>query len=306
MHATTLRPAGRGWMHNLRRVVPLIASAAITAIVAGVIITSGLKHRSLAGSARAAHGAVKPAGPSGPHARPVSFIVTRAPACRLFPGGYGRRTPALVKSQASPGSELTSMLGLLRDPTAASDLAALGPFGRYGAGVGILRIYTRYIRVFNGQRDTRVAFFPATVCNQTQTSKPRARPIRIRIAPLQALVMVVLSNPLPHGAILVGGAATIADGPADPGLDVPGGWLQATVVPDGVARVVMRFTPPFLHHYTVAMTIRDNVGIAVRNPDYFPTTVKWYAPNGHLIRTFVDRQDLRYENCLAKHKRNCH
>jgi hypothetical protein len=72
-----------------------------------------------------------------------------------------------------------------------------------------------------------------------------------------------------------------------------------------VARVVMHFTPPFLHHYTVAMTIHDNVGIAVRNPDYFPTTVKWYAADGHLLRTFVDRQDLRYENCLAKHRRNC-
>lgn len=76
-------------------------------------------------------------------------------------------------------------------------------------------------------------------------------------------------------------------------------------MPDGVTRVVMQFTPPFLHHYTVTMTIHENIGIAVRKPDYTPTTVSWYASDGHRIKTFVDRETLRYDNCLAKHQKDC-
>lgn len=67
----------------------------------------------------------------------------------------------------------------------------------------------------------------------------------------------------------------------------------------------MQFTPPFMHHYSVTVTIHDNVGIAVRKPNYTPTIVSWYAPGGQLLRTFVDRTALQYDQCLAKHRKNC-
>ena len=55
----------------------------------------------------------------------------------------------------------------------------------------------------------------------------------------------------------------------------------------------------------MSVTIRDNVGIAIRKPDYSPTSVFWYTADGHFVRKYVDWQALRYDNCLAKHKHNC-
>ncbi len=91
-----------------------------------------------------------------------------------------------------------------------------------------------------------------------------------------------------------------------PGLDTTNGqWIQADIVPDGVAKVVMHFTPPFLHHDSATTTIHDNIGMVVRRPDYAPTSVSWYAADGHLIHTFVNKQDLRYATCLAHHRKSC-
>ena len=97
---------------------------------------------------------------------------------------------------------------------------------------------------------------------------------------------------------------------ADPLHETPGGGVveeagRGDPAHAGVAHVVMHFTPPFLHHYTVLVTIRDNVGIAIRKPDYSPTSVFWYTADGHFVRKYADWQALRYDNCLAKHKHNC-
>jgi hypothetical protein len=107
-------------------------------------------------------------------------------------------------------------------------------------------------------------------------------------------------------AVAVSTAGLIRSGFGLPGLDTPDHqWMQGVVVPDGVTRVVMHFTPPFLHSYSATVAIRDNVGLIVRRPDYTPTSVSWYAADGHLIRTFVDRQAIRLDNCLRAHRKNC-
>ena len=123
--------------------------------------------------------------------------------------------------------------------------------------------------------------------------------------------MLLLSNAGEHPPVLVGDAQQIKHGPALAGLDISNkqgferAWLQTIVVPDGVTRVVMKFTPPFLHHYSNAVAIRSNVGIVVRRPDYTPTTVLWYGANGKLLRKFVDRKQIAADNCLAAHKKTC-
>ena len=118
--------------------------------------------------------------------------------------------------------------------------------------------------------------------------------------------MVPLDRAPKVTAVTVSTPSLIRSGFALPGLDrARGGWIQAVVVPDGVAKVVMRFTPPFLHHSSATATIQDNIGIVVRRPDYSPTTVSWYAADGHLIRTFVDRKGLGLDSCLAAHRENC-
>lgn len=285
-------------LRKLAGTVSVFLSLGVTIAVVAVVIATGLINGS-SDKSLAHHGHTNPTAPLGL----VSPKVSVAPACRARHSTYG--LPPLAKSDAAPGQALGSILSIARQPTGGDGLAGVGSFDR--APVRVLRVFTRYVRIVDGEKGTRLAFFPAIICNETDFGPAGHLPQRVRIAPAQAIVMVVLSNPPPRTAILVGTASTIRNGPALPGLDLPNnrGWIQATVVPDGVARVVMHFTPPFLHHYTATTAIHDNIGIVVRKPDYTPTTVSWYAADGHLIHTFVDHKDLRYEQCLAKHHTNC-
>jgi len=216
------------------------------------------------------------------------------------------RLPPLVATDAPPGSRLQSILSIAREPAAGDGLAQIRGFDRWP--LMVLTVFKRYIQIVNGERGTRLAFFPAVFCNQTPSGPAFTRSEVTRITPAQGVLMVVLSNPGPsRPGILAGTPATIRTGPALPGLDLATGrgWIQATVVPDGVARVVMHFTPPFLHHYTATASIHDNIGVIVRNPDYTPTTVSWYAASGRLIRTFVNKREIRTDQCLAHHRKHC-
>jgi hypothetical protein len=231
----------------------------------------------------------------------------RSAAVRVVASGACRtqRPPGLATDDAAPGAQLRSILSIARRPATGPGLSGVGSFDP--ATPPVLSVFARYIRIVKGERGTRLAFFPALVCGQTQSGPLTSPSTIVRVRPEQAMVMVVLSNPQPHPDVLVGTAATIRSGPALPGLDLPKshGWIQATVVPDGVARVVMHFTPPFLHHYTATATVHDNIGIIVRKPDYTPTTVAWYAADGHLIRRFVNRSEIHLDECLAHHRANC-
>ena len=290
----SLASASRWRLPRLAGAMPVILSVAATLGVLAVVVATGIfpatSHKTPAD-----------------HNPPSSGIqpkVSTAPACRVRHNHFG--LPALIKSDAAPDPALGSILSIARQPATGGGLAAVGAYDR--DPVRVLTVFKRFVRIVTGERDTRLAFFPAIVCNETDfTQSGHSFPERITIAPEPAMVMVVLSNPPPRTAILVGTASTIRNGRALPGLDLPNqrGRIQATVVPDGVARVVMHFTPPFLHHYTATATIHDNVGIIVRKPDYTPTTVSWYAVDGHLIHTFVDHRDLRYEQCLARHQKDC-
>ncbi|MGO9971614.1 MAG: hypothetical protein ACLP01_02040 [Solirubrobacteraceae bacterium] len=206
--------------------------------------------------------------------------------------------PPLQYTNAAPDWSLRAILGMAPTPSSGPGRSALGAFDRWPWEVLIL--FSRYIRIIDGEHGTRVAFFPALICNPQRNGIPKQ-------TSKQAIMMVALSLAQPHAAILGGTAAMISDGAALPGtdLDKQQGWIQAVIVPDGVATVRMQFTPPFLHHYTVQVPIHDNIGIAVRKPDYTPTIVSWYAADGRLIRTFVDRPMLRYDNCLATHATDC-
>jgi hypothetical protein len=296
--SVTPAPSGRARVPRVGGALAVVLSLGVTCAVVVVVVLTGVLPGGSVQTAGDRHHAI----PSHPPRFVGTVKVDTAPACRLRHNAYG--LPRLVESPATPSSELGAILSIARQPAASDELQALGTYDR--DPVRVLVVFKRFIRIVHGEQGTRLAFFPAVVCNQTFFGTG-ALPQRVEITPVQAMVMLVLSNPPFRTAILVGTAATISNGPALPGLDLPDnrGWIQATVVPDGVARVVMHFTPPFLHHYTATATIHDNIGIIVRRPDYTPTIVSWYAADGHLIRTFVDRRDLRYEQCLAKHLKRC-
>jgi hypothetical protein len=291
------RPGSRP-LSRLPAAAAAVLSIAVTIAVVVVIVGIG-----------GSRGAPRQASRTGSHLRhPIGMvqpIVSRDHACRLVHNAYGH--PPVVDTNAVPAPGLRSILALARNPGNASGLASLGRFDPDSAGDGVLAVYGEHIRIMSGAEGTKLAFFPAVVCNETVTPSANQLHPRVRIAAVQAIVMLVLSNPPLHPAVLAGTASTILNGPAEPGLDLPDqrGYIQAIVVPDGVARVVMHFTPPFLHHYSATATIQDNIGIVVRKAGDTPTTVEWYAANGHLIRTFVDRQAIREDNCLAKHEKNC-
>jgi hypothetical protein len=288
---------GPAMQRRWRATIPVILSLAVTiAVVAVVVAVSGTHHTSPHTPGHHQHNPINPLGIF--HTK-----VSTAPACRVRHSHDG--LPALIKSDANPGPGLASILGIARQPATGGSLTDVGSFDR--DPVRVLTVFRRFVHVVDGAHETRLAFFPAVVCNETDYGPSDRLPQRVRIAPAQAMVMVVLSNPPPRTAILVGTASTIRTGPALPGLDLPDnrGWIQATVVRDGVSRVVMHFTPPFLHHYTATATVQDNVAIIVRKPDYTPTTVSWYAADGHLIHTFVNQQAIQYDQCLAQHRQNC-
>jgi hypothetical protein len=223
---------------------------------------------------------------------------------------YSRHLPALVRSTAAPDGALISDLSLLREPSTPIDNISLGSWDRYP--LLITTLFERYVRVLDGPQNVRVAYLPVTYCNQTQVSPSTTSPLGaqggvFRETLEQGLVMLLLSNPGGHPPVLVGTAQQIRGGPGLAGLDLSNyrGWLQTTVVPDGVTRVVMKFTPPFLHHYSNTVQIQSNVGIVVRRPEYIPTTVLWYGSNGRLMKKFVDRRQIAYDSCLAAHGKLC-
>ena len=292
-------PAGRRWPIRSRvgRALPIILSLAVTAAVVAIVVAIGATSRP-ADTTAGHHGHANPTSPIGI----IQPRVYTAPACRVRHTLSG--LPPLVMSDAPPSPGLGSMLTIARQPASSDYSTQVGAYDR--DPVRVLTVFKRFVRVVATERGTRLAFFPAVVCNQTAFG-PGQLARSVRITPQQAIVMVVLSNPPPRTAILVGTAAMIRNGQALAGLDLQNnrGWIQAIVVPDGVARVVMQFTPPFLHHYSATATIHQNIGVVVRNPNYTPTTVYWYAANGQLIRTIVNKTELRYDQCLAKHRKDC-
>ena len=276
---------------TVRNILALLASVAVSAVIVGCGTAS------TSSSAPAAAPRQKPSS-----SQRVSTVVSVAPACRYKTVNRRRIPPPLTRTNAPPTRSLLSLLRVLRRPATAADRVDLRFFNRWPYEA--ITLYVRYIRVQSGPGHARIAIMPATICSLPTTLPP---PKRVRLVPTDVLLMQVLSNPLPHPTILVGTASDIRNGRANPGLDnvSPPGWLQATVVPDGVARVVMHFTPPFLHHYTAQMTIHDNIGIAIRKPAYSPTSVYLYSADRRLVRKYIDWQALRYDTCLAKHQRNC-
>ncbi|MEA2146427.1 MAG: hypothetical protein QOG59_2014, partial [Solirubrobacteraceae bacterium] len=103
------------------------------------------------------------------------------------------------------------------------------------------------------------------------------------------LLMQVLSRPPSNRpTVYAGTAADIRTGSANPSLgdlQPPQTTLQATIVPNGVARVV--FSYPGQRPSSATATIRGNVGIANPVPPLTPSTTTWYAKNGSVIRSFT-------------------
>ena len=282
--------------------VPVLAAMGVIAylvLAAGSTVVPAVPVVNFSGQATAA---------TVPPPIPGTKVIGNATCIKM---ARSRHLPPLIRSAAAPDQALLDELSLLRGASTPRDRTSLGSLGRYPLLIGT--VFERYIRVVNGPKHVRLAFLPVTYCTDTEVhaSGPTAPGGVFRETLVQGLVMLVLTNKGEHPTVLVGTAQQIKRGPALAGLgvDIKQGfsqaWLQTIVVPDGVSKVIMKFTPPFLHHYNNTVQVRSNVAIVVRRPDYIPTTVLWYGANGQLIKKFVDHRQLAYDNCLAAHKKSC-
>lgn len=277
--------------------VPVLVSLAVTVLVVAVALSTGLIDGA-SPSATGQHG--RGSGSPAP-VNPTQPKVTAAPACRMR--GAHPDLPPLVMSDAAPSAQLRSILSMARVPAGTDGAAVIRGFDRYP--LDVLTVFRRYIQVISGERGSRAAFFPVIFCQQIDSGSGFP-PARIRITPAQGIVMLPLQRTPKVTAVTVSTAALIRSGFALPGLDTTNQqWMQAVVVPDGVVRVDMHFTPPFLHSYSATATIHDNIGLIVRRPDYTPTSISWYAADGRLLRSFVDRPAIRLDNCLKARRKNC-
>jgi hypothetical protein len=279
----------------------LLGSAMVTAAVIAVIILTGVL-------STASHSA-RPTDPGrlptvrGP--RLGGPTTTRAVgACRTGKATKGVSPPPLRYSSASPSGALLHELAVLRSSTYAAQLrrSTFNP-----SPWDAIRVYTRYVRAVSAPADSQIVLIPAIVCALPISNLQGVQ----AFAPHEVLLMQVLgpkfaNNGRHPGTILVGSAQQIAHQPVLPGLDADNrAWMQTTVVPDGVARVEMHFTPPFRPFYTRTLAVHNNVAAAFPLPAYTPTTTTWYDAAGHVVHRFVDHTALRYETCLRHHRKNC-
>ena len=195
--------------------------------------------------------------------------------------------PPLIESDRAPGASLLAQAAFLRQPSTGTDRFNLKAFDRWPDEV--IAVFVRYIRVVSGPANTQVAVVPSVICAWTQ-GRPPGRSTYPEPSPHQILLMQVLSTPreVPPPTIDLGTAADIprgwANGYIDNPLPVGRSGLIVSVVPSGVARIVLRF--PGHHPAVVSMSISENIGIANPVPQFLPSIIKWYAANGRLIRTF--------------------
>jgi hypothetical protein len=257
------------------RVTPVVV---VGAVIVGISLTAG----TAAGQHRASTAAS--AGPA---------------ACQTKIVGERDVLPPVVVTDAPPENALLSTLGTLRQPATAGDHIDLSGLDRWP--FEIASEFEDYVRVVAGTHGARVAILPVSFC-QYPGGLPSSNEPPPRL--VEAVVMQILSNPSPRPTLLVGTPSEIRSGATFSGEFVSGVGLLATVVPDGVARVYMHFTPPFQRHYSVTETIHDNVGIARSGLPEAPTTIVWYDQSGHRIKTIIHRQEIALDNCLAHHRKD--
>jgi hypothetical protein len=235
---------------------------------------------------------------AGQHRASTAAASTPA-ACQTKTVGERSVLPPVVVTDAPPENALLSTLGTFRQPATAGDHIDLTGLNRWP--YEIATEFGAYVRVVTGVHGTRVAILPVSFC-QYPGGLPRANEPPPRL--VEAVVMQILSNPSPRPTIMVGTPAEIRSGTTFSGEFVSAVGLLATVVPDGVARVYMHFTPPFHRHYSVTETIHDNIGIAREGLPAAPTTIVWYDQSGHRVKTIVHRREIALDNCLAHHRQD--
>jgi hypothetical protein len=188
--------------------------------------------------------------------------------------------PPETTSEATPSTTLLSAIGVLRRPKTTSDvLPPLGPgapsFGR-ALGEGIYVNYVRLARVVAG-----TSFYVVPVAKGTGLH-----------CTTHEGVGLVTTNAIGTGA---GGVETVSElrskglGASD-WLD--GNGVEYGIVPDGVAKVTLRYPGRPRRHSSVTVPVIENVFVANvphalpgHRVSVEPSLVVWRAKNGRTLNT---------------------
>ncbi len=256
------RPPGERLARRARATIvlaaPLILSVGVAGAVAAVILSSGHARRT-----------------SGAQRASLPVVSCWRPPVNV-------RSALPPTTDATPSRSLLSLLGVLRRPATAADRVSL----RGLVYSPITAIYARYVRVVSDAAGERFALVPAQICGKQSGGLYPARPPGTAASPRprDAIFIIVLRAPTPRALFNAGGASEIQAGRSIGQWWPEGdGSLIATVVPDGVGRVVFAFGS---RHREVSVTVRDNLGIARPSPGVLPKASTWYAANGPVIRRF--------------------
>jgi hypothetical protein len=185
-------------------------------------------------------------------------------------------------TQATPSRTLLSLLGTLRRQAKSTDRVSL----RGLVYSPITAVYARYVRVVSDSGGERFALVPAQICGKKNGGIYPARPPGRAAAPQpqDAIFIIVLRSAAPRALFNAGDAPQIQGGRSIGQWWPEGdGSVIASVVPDGVSRVVLGFGS---RHREVTLSVRDNLAVARPSPAMLPVVSTWYGHNGRVIRSF--------------------
>jgi hypothetical protein len=181
-------------------------------------------------------------------------------------------------SEGTPNAKLLSILAVLRRPQASTDALPTPPSGSWWFGEGVYSKYVRRARVVDG-----VAYYVV----------PVAKGWALKCATHEGVVFAT-AGPEGYGSGGTATAAEIEHGARLEGLFwKDGSGVQSGIVPDGVAKVTLRY--PARHHLRATVTVAavGNVYVTAVPPaargsetPVLPTTVLWLSAKRHVLKTF--------------------
>lgn len=187
-------------------------------------------------------------------------------------------TPPTV-DQGAPSSALLSRLAVLRRPRVAQDTLPVGPGMEALPMVGE-GIYVNYIRYATSLGGTSYYLVPVQ------------RALKVRGCPSSEEVFLVTVEPGGFRGFSGVTAQQLVAGRSDGTRWLQGHSVVYGIVPDGVARVVIRYATGHGRHVKVAATPTNNVfavavpaGIASSVLPVVPSSLQWRAPSGRVIKT---------------------
>lgn len=322
-----------GWLSRTMAAVPVLVAVLVTLAV-GVVALTAINHHHTS-AAGGAHAPISPPPPPPPYTPAVGraytymfaaqrYTFAHDPACKPPNPIHGPADATI--SEGAPSAAMLSAYAILRRRQTAHDTPAQGAVK--AASPGIQDVFVKYARRAQYHYGGGYYLIPAgnvvrqpatparcdteqetALRNELRRAPKRVRQLAIRVQAEQ-LAWQRYRQQHPEGICLVhlnsrgfgggGCGATLADTEQHPGLglsegDSQGGWIQAGIVPDGVASITYHYAgKPATRTrrkperpFTITVPVINNLIVFKIPPgvDQSPQTESLRSASGAVIRT---------------------